>query len=128
MVTTLNFSVGALALFNLVLTVTVMISSTVIIARGTAHVLSRKGLSTHTTARRTVKRVAKPVIKIILMLLTMFVPAALVDNVSKRLCGRFTLAVTTSAIVDNFGSLALAPTIYTLLLHPAPARGTHLFL
>lgn len=116
MVTTFNFSVGALALFKLVLTITVIISSTVIIIRGTSELLRAKRCSAHRTIAGTVKRVAKPVIKIILILLTMFVPAVLVDKVSKRLCGRFTLAVTTSAMLDNFGSLALAPTLYTLFL------------
>lgn len=115
-VTTLKFSVGALALFKLVLTITVIMSSTVIIMRGSSQLLRAKRCSPHRTIAGTVKRVANPVINMMLMLLTMFVPAALVDNVSKRLCGRFTLAVTTSAMLDNFGSLALAPTLYTLFL------------
>lgn len=113
----LNFAVGALALFTVILTVKLIISSTVIIVRTMRCRVHCGGLPPGSTAITTVRGIRDPIVKITVMLTTMFIPITFLNKVVNVLCGRFTLAVTISILVSTFITLSLAPTLYTKVLH-----------
>lgn len=119
----LNFSVGVLALFTLILTVNVMMSGTVIIMRTIRMGVRRRGLSPCGTSMTTVGRVNKTVVTVALIVSTIFIPINFVRKAMNVFCQRFSLALTMTVIVSKVGTLALSPTLYTLLLGPTSKGG-----
>lgn len=122
MLCVVNFDVGLLALYTVILTVTVIISSTVIIIRNIRTGLSRNCGSTHLTSVSTVDRLNNTVISVALMVVSIFVPIDFVSKASNMFCHRFNLAVTVTVKLSTMGTLALAPTLYTVLLGPRSPR------
>lgn len=118
-----NFSLGVLALLKLVLTVNVIMSSTVIIIRDMRRVVRARGLDTCRTAGGTVRKLADTLVTASLILYTMFIPIDFLDNVAKRLCHRFAVAVTISMLVSAMITLALDPIVYSLVLGPSGNGG-----
>lgn len=121
-VTLTNFDVGLVALFTLMLIVNAIMSSTVIIIRTMRTQFSIKCGSSCVTDVSTVGNVDGTIVASSLMFVTMFVPMSFVKNASKAFCARFKLAVTITINVSTIGTLALDPTLYTLLLGPCVGR------
>lgn len=120
---TTKFAVGVLALFTLILTVNAMISSTVMIMRTMRTGFSTNCASSCRTAGSTVNSIAVTIVSYAYIFVTIFVPMAFVNNASNVFCARFNIAVTASMNLSVVYTLALYPTLYTVVVHPDSKGG-----
>lgn len=110
-----KFSVGMLSVLTVILSIKLIISSTVIVARGVCVHVRGKVDPGRTKVRKT-GRVFFTIVSAAVALITMFFPVIFVSNVAKQLFQRFDVMVSNSIVVSSFTTLAFAPVLTAGLL------------
>lgn len=117
-----KFSVGILSVLTMILSIKLIISSTVIVARGVCIQVRRNVTPGRTNVRKT-GRVFFTIVSAAVALMTIFFPVIFVSNVAKQLFQRFDLIVSKSIVVSSFTTLAFAPVLTAGLLVGHRGRG-----
>lgn len=117
-----SFSVGILSVLTIILTINLIISSTVMVARGVCIHVRGKVPPGRTNVRKT-GRVFFTIVSAAVALITMFFPVIFVRKVAKQLFHRFDVIVSNSIVVSSFTTLAFAPVLTAGLLMGQRGRG-----
>ncbi len=104
-----------LAVLTIILTINLIISSTVIVARGVCvHV--RGNVGPHGTNVRNTGRVFFTIVSAAMALMTIFFPVIFVRKAANQLFHRFDVIVSNTIVVSSFTTLAFAPVLTAGLL------------
>ena len=107
----LGFSINSLSLFALVLAVGIVVVEAV-----EKHI--REGLSPREAAHRTMREISGALIAIGLVLVAVFVPAALISGIPGIFYRQFAVTIAAAAAISTLISLTLSPALAALLLKP----------
>lgn len=113
----LGFSINSLSLFALVLAVGIVVDDAIVVVEAVEkHV--RDGMKPREAAHRTMKEVSGALIAISLVLISVFVPTALVAGIPGIFYRQFAVVIASSAVFSLIVSLTLSPALAALLLKP----------
>ncbi|MEI9850833.1 MAG: multidrug efflux RND transporter permease subunit [Sphingomonas sp.] len=113
----LGFSINSLSLFALVLAVGIVVDDAIVVVEAVErHV--REGMSPREAAHRTMKEVSGALIAIGLVLISVFVPTALVAGIPGIFYRQFAVTIAAAAAISLLVSLTLSPAMAALLLKP----------
>jgi len=112
-----GFSVNTLTLFALVLAIGIVVDDAIVVVENIERHL-RNGVPPREAAHITMDEVGGALIAICLVLVGVFVPAALVSGISGQFFRQFALTITSATVISLLVSLTLSPAVAALILKP----------
>jgi hydrophobe/amphiphile efflux-1 (HAE1) family protein len=113
----LGFSLNTLSLFALILAVGIVVDDAIVVVEGIERHI-REGLSPRDAAYKTMEEVSGALIAIGLVLVSVFVPSALVPGIPGAFYRQFAVAISAASIISLIVSLTLSPALAALILKP----------
>ena len=113
----LGFSINSLSLFALVLAVGIVVDDAIVVVEAVERHI-REGLSPREAAHRTMREISGALIAIGLVLVAVFVPAALISGIPGIFYRQFAVTIAAAAAISTTMSLTLSPALAAVLLKP----------
>ncbi|RYY27134.1 MAG: efflux RND transporter permease subunit [Sphingomonadales bacterium] len=113
----LGYSINSLSLFALVLAVGIVVDDAIVVVESVERHI-REGLSPREAAHKTMREVSGALIAIGLVLVSVFVPTALVPGIPGIFYRQFAVTIAAAATISLIVSLTLSPAMAALLLKP----------
>jgi hydrophobic/amphiphilic exporter-1 (mainly G- bacteria), HAE1 family len=112
-----GFSINTLSLFGLVLAVGLVVDDAIVVVEAVEHHIE-EGLSPRDATIQAMKEVSGPVVAIALIVVSVFLPMALMSGIQGSLNKQFALTIAISVLLSAFNALTLSPALASLLLRP----------
>ena len=113
----LGFSINTLSLFALVRAVGIVVDDAIVVVESVEKHI-REGLSPREAAHRTMQEISGALIAIGLVLVAVFVPAALISGIPGIFYRQFAVTIAAAAAISTLTSLTLSPALAAILLKP----------
>jgi hydrophobe/amphiphile efflux-1 (HAE1) family protein len=117
----LGFSINSLSLFGLVLATGIVVDDAIVVVENVERKIE-EGLPARQAAHAAMAEVTTPIISIMLVLCSVFIPVAFLSGVTGQFYRQFAITIAASTIISTFNSLTLSPALAALLLRPKDAR------
>ena len=114
----LGFSINSLSLFALVLAVGIVVDDAIVVVEAVEKHI-REGLSPREAAHRTMREISGALIAIGLVLVAVFVPAALISGIPGIFYRQFAVTIAAAAAISTLVSLTLSPALAALAAEAA---------
>ena len=115
-----GFSINSLTLFGLVLATGIVVDDAIVVVEN----IERKiegGMKPVAAAHAAMAEVTRPIISIMLVLCSVFVPVAFLSGLTGQFYRQFAITIAASTLISTFNSLTLSPALAALLLRPRDA-------
>ncbi len=116
-----GFSINSLTLLGLVLAIGLVVDDAIIVVENVYHQLENGVTDMHEAAEKAMAQVTGPIIATSLVLLAVFIPAALMPGITGRLYNQFALTIAFSIALSAINSLSLSPALAAVFLKPGHA-------
>ncbi|HEX5182170.1 MAG TPA: multidrug efflux RND transporter permease subunit [Allosphingosinicella sp.] len=113
----LGYSINSLSLFALVLAVGIVVDDAIVVVEAVEKHI-REGLPPREAAHRTMREVSGALVAIGLVLVSVFVPTAMVSGIPGIFYRQFAVTIAAAAVFSLIVSLTLSPALAALLLKP----------
>lgn len=117
----MGFSINTLTLFGLVLAVAIVVDDAIVVVEDCSRLLDEGKLNPRQAAEKAMIELQGPVVGEVLVLLSVFVPTALVSGITGELYKQFALTIAISTAFSGFNALTFTPAMCALFLKPAAA-------
>src|ERR1700754_800197 len=117
----LGFSINSLTLFGLVLATGIVVDDAIVVVENVERKIE-EGLPAREAAHAAMAEVTRPIISIMLVLCSFFIPVAFLSGISGQFYRQFAITIAASTIISTFNSLTLSPALAALLLRPKDAK------
>jgi multidrug efflux pump len=114
----LGFSINLLTLFGMVLAIGIVVDDAIIVIENVERIMARDHVSAHEATIKAMREVTGPVIAIVLVLSSVFLPVAFLGGLTGVMYRQFAVTVSVSVIISGFVALTLTPALCALLLQP----------
>ncbi len=118
----MGYSVNTTSLFALVLAIGIVVDDAIVIVEGVAHHMER-GLSSREASVKAMSELTGPIIGITLVLMAVFLPAAMMSGLTGKMYQQFALVIAATALISAINAVTLKPTQCALWLRPAKPPG-----
>ena len=120
----LGFSINTLTLFGLVLAIGIVVDDAIVVLENTERIMATEGKSAREAAFESMTQVTGPVVAIVLVLCSVFVPVAFLGGLAGQLYRQFAITVAMSVAISGLVALTLTPALCALILrHRHEPRG-----
>ena len=116
----LGFSLNTLTLFGMVLSIGLVVDDAIVVVENVERHIEN-GLSPRDAAKKALEEVTGPVIAIVLVLVSVFVPTAFLGGITGQLYRQFAVTIAVSVAISGFVALTLSPALCALVLKPKHA-------
>jgi hydrophobe/amphiphile efflux-1 (HAE1) family protein len=113
-----GFSINTLTLLGLVLAIGLVVDDSIIVVENVHHQLEQGATDLKDAAGKAMDQVTGPIIATSLVLLAVFIPAALMPGITGQLYNQFALTIAFSIALSSVNSLTLAPALCAIFLKP----------
>lgn len=121
----MGFTLNTLTLFGMVLAIAIVVDDAIVVVEDCARLLDKGTVTPRQAAEKAMKELQGPVIGEVLVLLSVFVPTAMVSGITGELYKQFALTIAVSTAFSGFNALTFTPAMCALFLRPRkPARFT----
>src|SRR5207237_6420312 len=120
----LGFSLNSLSLFALILAVGIVVDDAIVVVESVERHI-REGLSPREAAHRTMQEISGALVAIGLVLVAVFVPAALISGIPGIFYRQFAVTIAAAAAISTLVSLTLPPGLARSRLTQAPGTPPH---
>ncbi len=113
----LGFSINTLTLFGMVLTIGLVVDDAIIVVENVERHMAR-GLIPKEAAKKALEEVTGPVIAIVLVLCSVYIPVSFLGGITGQLYKQFAITIAMSVIISGLVALTLSPALCALVLKP----------
>ncbi|MEL6566405.1 MAG: multidrug efflux RND transporter permease subunit [Pseudomonadota bacterium] len=120
----LGYSLNLLTLFGLILAIGIVVDDAIVVVENVERNID-DGMSPRDASARTMDEVQNAVIGTSLVLIAVFVPAALVPGITGQFYRQFAVTISVATVISTINSLSLSPAMAAAVLKPrsdAPSR------
>ncbi len=112
----LGFSLNTLTLFALVLSIGIVVDDAIVVVENVERNIREKNLEPIEAAITAMKEVSSPIIAIVCVLCSVFIPVAFLGGVAGGLYKQFAITITISVLISGFVALTLSPVLSAFFL------------
>lgn len=116
----LGFSLNTLTLFGLVLAIGIVVDDAIVVVENVDRNIREKGLGAKEAALKAMQEVSSPIIAIVFVLCSVFIPVAFLGGIAGQLYKQFAITISISVVFSGFVALTLSPVLAALLLKKRP--------
>ena len=122
----MNFSINTLTLFGLVLAIGMVVDDAIVVIENVERIMHEDNLPVREATIKAMQEVSGPVVAIVFVLCSVFVPVAFMGGLTGVMYKQFAITIAVSVIISGLVALTLTPALCVLLLKKQ-ARPTHGF-
>ncbi|MEM9346163.1 MAG: multidrug efflux RND transporter permease subunit [Planctomycetota bacterium] len=117
-----DFSINLFTLFGLILAIGIVVDDAIVVVEDTSRRIT-EGMAPRDAAKETMKEVTGALIATTLVVLAVFIPAAMIGGLTGTLYQQFALTIVFATCFSTINALTLSPMLCALILKPAkPVR------
>ena len=121
----LGYSINTLTLFGMVLAIGIVVDDAIVVLENIERIMHEEHLPARDAAVKAMREVAGPVIAIVLVLCSVFVPIAFLGGLAGELYRQFAVTIAIAVVISGVVALTLTPSLCVLILkreHKLPGR------
>ncbi len=119
----LGFSINTLTLFGMVLAIGMVVDDAIVVVENVERHMKEECCSSKEAAKRAMDEVTGPVIAIVLVLCSVFVPVGFLGGITGQLYKQFAITIAMSVTISGLVALTLSPALCALVLKPGSEEG-----
>jgi len=121
----LGFSINLLTLFGLILAIGMVVDDAIVVVENVERNMAQHHLEPKEATIRSMDEIAGSLVAVVLVMVSVFVPAAFLPGTTGQLYKQFAITIAISVTVSGFVALTLTPAMCALMLrhNPPPQRG-----
>jgi HAE1 family hydrophobic/amphiphilic exporter-1/multidrug efflux pump len=126
----LGYSINTLTLFGMVLAIGIVVDDAIVVLENIERIMHEEHLPARDAAIKAMREVAGPVIAIVLVLCSVFVPIAFLGGLAGELYRQFAVTIAIAVVISGVVALTLTPSLCVLILkreHKLPGGFFHWF-
>jgi multidrug efflux pump len=114
----LGFSINLLTLFGMVLAIGIVVDDAIIVIENVERIMTHQGKNPVDATIAAMHEVTGPVIAIVLVLSSVFLPVAFLGGLTGVMYRQFAVTISVSVAISGFVALTLTPALCAILLKP----------
>lgn len=111
-----GLSINTLTLFGMVLAIGIVVDDAIVVIENVERNMRERRLSAKDAAIKAMEEVTGPVIAIVFVLCSVFLPVAFIGGIAGQLYKQFAITIAISVIISGVVALILSPSVSALLL------------
>ncbi len=112
----LGYSINTLTLFGMVLAIGIVVDDAIVVLENVERIMHEEHLPARDAAIKAMREVAGPVIAIVLVLCSVFVPIAFLGGLAGELYRQFAVTIAIAVVISGVVALTLTPSLCVLIL------------
>jgi len=117
-----DFSINLFTLFGLILAIGIVVDDAIVVVEDTSRRIT-EGMAPRDAAKQTMREVSGALVATTLVVLAVFIPAAMIGGLTGVLYKQFALTIAFATCFSTINALTLSPMLCALILKPAkPVR------
>jgi HAE1 family hydrophobic/amphiphilic exporter-1/multidrug efflux pump len=112
----LGYSINTLTLFGMVLAIGIVVDDAIVVLENVQRIMDEEKLPARTAAIQAMREVSGPVIAIVLVLVSVFVPIAFLGGLTGELYRQFAITISIAVTISGIVALTLTPALCVLIL------------
>jgi len=112
----LGYSINTLTLFGMVLAIGIVVDDAIVVVENMERIMQTEGLAPREAALKAMSQVMGPIIAIVLVLCSVFIPSTFMPGMTGLLYKQFAMTIAVSVVFSGFTALSLSPAIGALIL------------
>src|SRR5207248_2296932 len=112
----LGYSINTLTLFGMVLAIGIVVDDAIVVLENIERIMHEEHLPARDAAIKAMREVAGPVIAIVLVLCSVFVPIAFLGGLAGELYRQFAVTIAIAVVISGIVALTLTPSVCVLIL------------
>jgi HAE1 family hydrophobic/amphiphilic exporter-1/multidrug efflux pump len=121
----LGYSINTLTLFGMVLAIGIVVDDAIVVLENVERIMHEEKLDARAAAIVAMKEVTSPIIAIVLVLISVFVPIAFLGGLTGELYRQFAITISIAVAISGVVALTLTPSLCVAMLkreHRQPGR------
>ena len=124
----LGYSINSLTLFGMVLSIGIVVDDAIVVLENVERIMHEEHVSAHEAAIKAMKEVSGPVVAIVLVLCSVFVPIAFLGGLTGELFRQFAITISISVSLSGVVALTMTPALCVLILKQEHKQTAKFFL
>ena len=112
----MGYSINTLTLFGMVLSIGIVVDDAIVVLENVERIMHELGKPAREAAIQAMEEVTSPVIAIVLVLCSVFVPIAFLGGLTGELFRQFAITISISVMISGIIALTLTPSLCVLIL------------
>ena len=112
----LGYSINTLTLFGMVLSIGIVVDDAIVVLENVERIMHEEGLKARDAAIKAMKEVSGPIVAIVLVLVSVFVPIAFLGGLTGELYRQFAITISISVTISGLVALTMTPALCVLIL------------
>ncbi|RDU60065.1 multidrug efflux RND transporter permease subunit [Helicobacter sp. MIT 14-3879] len=112
----LGFSINLLTLFGLILAIGIVVDDAIIVIENVERIIHSENLPVKEATIKAMNEIQGPVIAIVLVLCSVFIPVAFIGGFAGAIYKQFAITIVISVIISGFVALTLTPALCVSIL------------
>ncbi|GAB3025179.1 efflux RND transporter permease subunit [Bowmanella dokdonensis] len=112
----LGYSINTLTLFGMVLSIGIVVDDAIVVLENVERIMHEEKLSARQAAVKAMQEVSGPVVAIVLVLCSVFVPIAFLGGLTGELFRQFAITISISVSLSGVVALTMTPALCVLIL------------
>ncbi len=117
-----GFSINLLTLFGMILSIGLVVDDAIVVIENVDRMMREEGLSSKEATIKAMSEITSPIIAIVLVLASVFVPASFVGGFSGKMYQQFAITIAISIFISGFVALSLTPSLCALILREGAVK------
>src|SRR3982751_6315411 len=118
----LGYSINTLTLFGMVLAIGIVVDDAIVVLENIERIMHEEHLPARDAAIKAMREVSGPVIAIVLVLCSVFVPIAFLGGLAGELYRQFAVTISMAVVISGVVALTLTPALCVIVLKPEAQR------
>lgn len=123
-----GFSINMLTLFGMVLSIGIVVDDTIVVLENVERIMTSEKISAKEATIKAMKEVSSPIIAIVLVLCSVFLPVGFIGGITGEMYKQFAVTIAVSVTISGVVALTLAPALCALLLKPVQHQPLKIFI
>src|SRR2546427_608780 len=123
----LGYSINTLTLFGMVLAISIVVDDAIVVLENVERIMHEEHLAAREAAIKAMREVSGPVVAIVLVLCSVFVPIAFLGGLAGELYRQFAVTIAIAVVISGIVALTLTPSLCVIVLKPEKRRERGLF-
>lgn len=123
----LGYSINTLTLFGMVLSIGIVVDDAIVVLENVERIMHEQGLGARDAAIKAMHEVSGPIVAIVLVLVSVFVPIAFLGGLTGELYRQFAVTIAISVSFSGVVALSMTPSLCVMILRNEHKQSNFLF-
>ncbi len=111
-----GFSINTLTLFGLILVIGIVVDDSIVVVENTQRIIDEERCSATAAAHKSMDQVAGPVVATALVLMSVFIPTAMIGGIVGQIYKQFALTIAAAVGISGLCAMTLSPALCAIFL------------